>query len=119
VNAVKKIHAVGRDLARHLESYDMVLSPTMATPPHPLGLLSLSNADRSAQGVAVLQTVGYTQIANVTGHPAMTVPLSWNEDELPIGVQFLGRMNGEGALYQLAGQLEQARPWFGRRPNLD
>lgn len=119
VNAVKKIHAVGRDLARHLESYDMVLSPTMATPPHPLGLLSLSNADRSAQGVAVLQTVGYTQIANVTGHPAMTVPLSWNEDGLPIGVQFLGRMNGEGALYQLAGQLEQAKPWFGRRPNLD
>ena len=117
VNAVRTIHAVGRDLARHLETYDMVLSPTMAEPPHPLGLLSLSNPDRTAQGVAVLQTVGYTQIANATGHPAMAVPLYWSDEGLPIGVQFLGRMNGEGALYQLAGQLEKTRPWFDRRPD--
>ena len=119
VDAVRAIHAVGRDLARHLESFDMVLSPTMAAPPHPLGLLSLSNPDRSAQGVAVLQTVGYTQLANASGHPAMSVPLYWNDEGLPIGVQFLGPMNGEGMLYRLAGQLESARPWFARRPALD
>lgn len=118
VNAVRTIHAVGRDLARHLETYDMVLSPTMAMPPHPLGLLSLSNPDRGAQGVAILQTVGYTQLANASGHPAMSVPLYWSDEGLPIGVQFMGRMNGEGALYQLAGQLEAARPWFNRRPDL-
>ncbi len=119
VNAVRTIHSIGRDLARHLEPYDMILSPTMATPPHPLGLLSLSNPDREAQGIAVLQSVGYTQLANVSGHPAMSVPLFWNEQGLPVGVQFLGRMNDEGGLYQLAGQLEEARPWFGRRANLD
>ena len=118
VNAVRVIHAIGRSLARHLESYDLILSPTMAMPPHPLGLLSLSNADPGAQGAAVLQTVGYTQLANATGHPAMSVPLYWNEQDLPVGVQFLGRMNGEGALYRLAGQLESARPWFDRRPRL-
>jgi Asp-tRNA(Asn)/Glu-tRNA(Gln) amidotransferase A subunit family amidase len=118
VNAVRTIHGIGRDLARHLEPYDMVLSPTMAMPPHPLGLLSLSNPDREAQGIAVLQTVGYTQMANASGHPAMSVPLYWNEHGLPIGVQFMGRMDGEGALYQLAGQLEAARPWFGRRAQL-
>ena len=119
VNAVRTIHAVGRDLARHLEPYDMVLSPTMAMPPHPLGLLSLSNPERESQGVAILQTVGYTQLANASGHPAMSVPLYWNEQGLPVGVQFMGRMDGEGALYQLAGQLETARPWFSRRPPLD
>jgi Asp-tRNA(Asn)/Glu-tRNA(Gln) amidotransferase A subunit family amidase len=118
VSAVRLIHATGRALARHLEPYDMVLSPTMAMPPHPLGLLSLSNPDTAAQGVAVLQTVGFTQIANVTGHPAMSVPLYWNDQGLPIGVQFMGRMDGEGMLFRLAAQLETARPWFDRRPNL-
>ncbi|MFP6654092.1 MAG: amidase [Myxococcota bacterium] len=116
VGAVRTIHATGRSLAAHLTRYDMVLSPTMAVPPLPLGLLSLSNPDRIAQGIAVLQTVGFTQLANVTGHPAMSVPLYWNDQGLPIGVQFLGRMDGEGELYRLAGQLEAARPWFDRRP---
>jgi len=119
VKAVQTIHATGRALAGHLESHDVVLSPTMAVPPHPLGLLSLSNPDRAAQGVAVLQTVGFTQLANATGHPAMSVPLSWNEKGLPVGIQFMGRMNEEGLLYRLAGQLEGARPWFDRRPELD
>lgn len=118
IAAVQMIHAVGRAMARHLEAYDMILSPTMAAPPARLGVLSLSNPNRIEQGVAVLQSVGFTQIANVTGHPAMSVPLFWNEAGLPIGVQFLGRMNDEGSLYQLAGQLEAARPWFDRRPVL-
>ena len=118
VKAVQTIHATGRSLARHLESYDVVLSPTMATPPHPLGLLSLSNPDRAAQGAAILQTVGYTQLANATGHPAMSVPLFWNDAGLPIGIQFMGRMNEEGLLFRLAGQIEAARPWFERMPDL-
>jgi Asp-tRNA(Asn)/Glu-tRNA(Gln) amidotransferase A subunit family amidase len=49
----------------------------------------------------------------------MSVPLSWNDAGLPIGVQFMGRMNEEATLFQLAGQLEQARPWFDRRPSFD
>lgn len=118
VKAVQTIHATGRALAQHLQSYDVVLSPTMATPPHPLGLLSLSNPDRAAQTTAILQTVGYTQLANATGHPAMSVPLFWNEAGLPIGIQFMGRMNEEGLLFQLAGQIEAARPWFERMPDL-
>jgi Asp-tRNA(Asn)/Glu-tRNA(Gln) amidotransferase A subunit family amidase len=117
VRAVQTIHATGRALARHLQSYDMVLSPTMATPPHPLGLLSLSNPDRAAQGAAILRTVGYTQLANATGHPAMSVPLFWNDSGLPIGIQFMGRMNEEGLLFRLAGQIEAARPWFERMPD--
>jgi amidase len=119
VTAIRTLHATGRALARHLETYDAMLSPTMATPPLPLGVLSLSNPDPSAQGPALLKTVGYTQLANVAGNPAMSVPLYWSDAGLPIGVQFVGRMNDEASLFRLAAQLEKARPWFDRRPDLD
>jgi amidase len=55
-------------------------------------------------------------IANATGQPGISLPLYWNADKLPIGVQLLGRYGDEATLIQLAGQLEQARPWSERRP---
>ena len=119
VEAVRTIHATGRRLAQHLATYDAILSPTMATPPLPLGELSLSREDQAARGAAALATVGYTQLANAAGNPAMSVPLYWSDDGLPIGVQFLGRMDDEALLLRLAGQLERARPWFDRRPALE
>ena len=117
--AVRTIHQIGRRLAAHMENYDVILSPTMATPPLPLGKLSLSNPDREEQGAATLASIGFTQLANAAGNPAMSVPLAWNEGGLPIGIQFLGRMNDEATLFRLAGQLEKAQPWFDRRPGLD
>jgi amidase len=116
VAALRTMHATGRALARHMENYDVILSPTMATPPLELGKLSLSNPDRGEAATSVLQTVAYTQLANVAGNPAMSVPLVWNEAGLPVGVQFMGRMNDEATLFRLAGQLEEAMPWFERRP---
>ncbi|HPG27842.1 MAG: amidase [Spirochaetaceae bacterium] len=116
--AVQTLHATGRALARHLMDFDLVLSPTMATPPLPIGRLSLSNPDVEEQGRSVLATIGFTQLANVAGNPAMSVPLVWSASGLPIGVQFVGRMDDEATLFRLAGQLEQARPWGARRPVL-
>lgn len=118
VSALKTIHMMGRKLASHLESYDAILSPTMAAAPVRLGVLSLSNPNSSEQTPALLKSVGYTQLANATGNPAMSVPLFWNEENLPIGIQFLGRMNDEATLFRLAGQLEKARPWFDRRADI-
>ncbi|CAG6934638.1 amidase [Mycobacterium avium subsp. paratuberculosis] len=60
--------------------------------------------------------VPYTQLANLTGRPAISVPLHWTDDGLPLGVQFVGKLGADGDLLQLAAQLEQARPWAQRHP---
>ncbi len=116
VRAVKGIHRVGRQVARFMNDVDVILTPTLGVPPATLGTLSLSNPNPGANIGALLQTVGFTQLFNASGNPAMSVPLCWNEAGLPIGIQFAGRFGDEGTLFRLAGQLEQARPWFGRRP---
>ncbi len=118
VRALRTIHRLGRELARFLERYDVLLTPTLAVPPVALGVLSLSNPNPGESVRTLFQTVGFTQLANATGNPAMSVPLFWDADGLPIGSHFIGRMDDEATLFRLAAQLEQARPWFERRPPL-
>ena len=116
VAATRAMHRVGREVARFFESYDVLLTPTMATPPVLLGILSLSATDRRAYLENLMRTVGFTQLFNVSGSPAMSVPLFWNDSGLPIGIQFATRFGDEATLIRLAAQLEQARPWAQRRP---
>jgi Asp-tRNA(Asn)/Glu-tRNA(Gln) amidotransferase A subunit family amidase len=117
--ALVAIHAVGRRVAQFLEDFDVLLTPTMATPPLELGRLALTNPDTGRLIEDIGATVAFTQLFNASGNPAMSVPLHWNAQELPIGVQFAGRFGDEATLFRLAGQLEEARPWFERRPALE
>jgi Asp-tRNA(Asn)/Glu-tRNA(Gln) amidotransferase A subunit family amidase len=114
--AVRRIHAAGRAVDAQLERFDLVLSSTMATPPLPLGAISLSNPDLAAYGRDVVAAAGFTQLFNASGHPAASIPLYWNADDLPIGIQLAGRFGDEATLFRVAAQLEQARPWFDRTP---
>jgi Asp-tRNA(Asn)/Glu-tRNA(Gln) amidotransferase A subunit family amidase len=114
--AIRAIHAIGRRVDAVFSEYDVILSPTMGAPPERLGVLSLANTDLAEMVPALLRSVGFTQVFNASGHPAMSMPLHWSAEGLPIGVQFAGGFGDEGALYRLAGQIEAARPWADRRP---
>ena len=114
--ALQTLHRIGREVAQFLTRYDVLLTPTLATPPVALGELSLSREDVPALMERLLETIGFTQLFNAAGVPAMSVPLHWNAEGLPIGVQFAGRFGDEATLFRLAAQLEAARPWFDRRP---
>ncbi len=115
-NAVRAIHAAGRQVATFLQPFDILVTPTLATPPLPIGALSLSRLDIGGLARNLMETSGYTQLFNVSGSPAASIPLHWNEAGLPIGVQFVAHYGEEAKLLRLAAQLEKARPWFHRRP---
>jgi Asp-tRNA(Asn)/Glu-tRNA(Gln) amidotransferase A subunit family amidase len=104
------------EVGRLLEGFDLFLSPTLAEPPGPLGRLGLSPPDIGDYNRAIGAFSPYTALQNQTGVPAMSVPLHWNAEGLPIGVMFTAAHAREDLLFSLAGQLEAARPWAGRRP---
>jgi Asp-tRNA(Asn)/Glu-tRNA(Gln) amidotransferase A subunit family amidase len=116
--AVQGIHAAGRAVGRFFEEYDALLTPTLAAPPFELGRLALTNDDLPKYIEAVSQTIGYTSLFNASGNPAASLPLCWNGEGMPIGVQLVGRFGDEATLLRLAAQLEQERPWFDRLPPL-
>jgi amidase len=117
-HALAVIHGVGRNVARFFTSHDVLLTPTMCRPPHELGVLSSTNPDRRAFHEALLGTIAFTSPFNSSGNPAMSVPLHWTEDGLPVGVQLVAAFGDEATLFRLAAQLERAQPWGGRRPPL-
>jgi amidase len=118
--AVERLQRFSRKMALWYNEghYDVLLSPTMSIPPTELGGFSFK-AENPASWLEVTKAfVTLTRVQNITGQPAMSVPLHWNADNIPIGVQFAGRFGDEGTLFRLAGQLERARPWAERRPGI-
>jgi amidase len=137
VKANREWELAGRIMGRFHEAYDLYLTPTIAYPPVKIGEMALKPIESIllkvinsmglgrlliASGVtdklAVenLSKTPFTQLANFTGQPAMSVPLHWTPENLPCGVHFMGRYGDEATLLRLAAQLEEAQPWFDKRP---
>lgn len=137
VAAWRLFQRTARDVGRFLGRYDLLLTPTLAAPPLPIGSFALTPAEAVALRVInrlgagwLLKALGvvgpiatklydftpYTPLFNLTGQPAMSVPLHWSADGLPVGMQFVAPYGDEATLLRLAGQLERARPWAERTP---
>lgn len=115
--AIATLHQIGLTMARFLQNYDVILSPTLSKPPVPLGVVSLSQ-DPAVFGKNITEFMHSTSLYNVTGQPSMSVPLHWTPDGLPVGVMFSGRFGEDALLLRLAAQLEKAQPWANRKPQL-
>jgi amidase len=100
------------------EGFDLLLTPTITEPPPPLGALVMTASDPAAAIKRIMQLMQFTPPYNITGQPAISLPLYWNAAGLPIGVQLVAAFGREDLLFQVAAQLEQARPWKDRRPTV-
>ena len=136
-HAIRFLEQSARRIGPFFERYDVLMTPTLSEPPVRLGallptrseriLLELLGALRSGAllhragvleqtAAKVFEFIPWTPVINVTGQPAMSVPLAWSATGLPIGIHFVGRFGAEAMLYRLAAQLEAARPWADRWP---
>ena len=137
VAAVRILQLSARTMAPFFERHHVLLTPTLAAPPALTGALQPSaselrvmrainalNAGWLLNALGVIKQeaakmfdyMPFTPLFNVTGQPAMSVPLHWNVAGLPVGMQFVARLGEDATLFRLAGQLERARPWFEQRP---
>jgi amidase len=135
--AARYLQTSAREVARFCDDYDLLLTPTLSQPPVKIGSLQPAASEKtlikligSFDGGGLLKAMGiikplaaqtyefmpWTPVFNVTGQPAMSVPLHWNADNLPIGMHFVGKFGDEATLFRLAGQLEQAKPWVDKIP---
>jgi amidase len=135
--ASRRLRRLHRQVGPFFEKYDLLLTPTLATPPVPIGtlmphgleLFGIKSLVRLGAG-ALAKRAGavdriaenawtftpFTALFNVTGQPAASLPLHWNSDGVPIGCQLVAGFGNEEGLFQIAGQIERAQPWFDRRP---
>ncbi|HLB26668.1 MAG TPA: amidase [Dehalococcoidia bacterium] len=116
LTAVAFFQMMSRHIARFMVDHDVWLTPTVGEPPVPLGTFDAPPEDPMKGFLRAAEFVPFTPVCNVSGQPAISLPLHWNADGLPVGTHFVGRFGDEATLFRLAAQLEQARPWAGRRP---
>lgn len=133
--ALDTIHRASREVAPFFSQYDVFLTPTAARPPALIGAFALKPGERrlvaalaalplrplllralASLAKNALSATPNTQLFNMTGQPAVSLPLYWNAAGLPIGTQWVSRFGDEATLFRLAGELERARPWFDKRP---
>ena len=117
-HAINSTHQIGAKLHSFFSDHDVVLSPVVSQPPWLLDTYENSYSDTQSYFRTVFSYSPFCWPYNMSGQPAMSVPIYWTENNLPIGVQFAGRYGDEATLLQLARQLEVAKPWFNRRPQI-
>ncbi|MBN1365976.1 MAG: amidase [Syntrophaceae bacterium] len=139
VEAIREWDVAARAMGRFHLKYDLYLTPTVAYPAAKIGELLPKSYEKVAMEIISFLKLGFlaklsgmvnkiaiqtlartpfTQLANFTGQPAMNVPLQWDENGMPCGVQFIAPFGDEVTLFRLASQLEKAKPWFDKRPQL-
>ena len=120
VMAEEHYNVVTRQIARFLEGYDLLLTPTNTCLPLPLDLHKMDEPGATVRDVfdhlAPIET--YTALFNGTGHPAMSLPLHQSAEGLPIGQQFIAKFGREDLIFALAAELERSIPWSSRRPSV-
>ena len=114
--AIEDFQLIGRQVAQQFSRFDAWLTPTLAEPPVSLGVLTSPPDDPLRGFFRAGEFCPFTPLCNITGQPAMSVPLYWNKDNLPIGSQFIAKFGDEATLFRLATQLEEASPWASKRP---
>jgi amidase len=112
---IEALRQFARDLVGQLLPFDAVLTPALTQPPRPLGHWDMTMTDYDAYN-ALWSDAVFMFPFNLSGLPAMSLPMHWTPDGLPVGVQLVGRGGDEATLLRLATQLEAAQPWIDRRP---
>jgi amidase len=110
------LQQASRQFAALFDKYDLLLNSTLGQPPLKIGAIDFMNPATKLLDQTFIDFAFACPIYNITGQPAISLPLHWSRDGLPIGVMFGARYGDEATLIQLAGQLEQAQPWIGRKP---
>jgi len=113
--AAVRMQTLARAVVTWAQPYDAILCPTLAESPVPLGTIDPFGPEPQRTFARGAEFTPFTAISNVTGSPAISLPLAVHPDGLPLGVQLIGRPAGEGPLLALAAQLEAGRPWSDRR----
>jgi Asp-tRNA(Asn)/Glu-tRNA(Gln) amidotransferase A subunit family amidase len=106
----------GRQIVTDCEAFDIMITPTMPEPPVKLGTFNQNDMDADTFLDLLAPYIAFTLPFNVSGQPALSLPLHWSDVGLPIGVQFVSRYADEATLLRLAAQLEKAQPWRDRKP---
>ena len=112
---VEQLRLYAREIATDLAPYDVFLTPTLTHPPRPFGYWDMAEPDIDVYNAKWTDAV-YLYLFNISGQPAVSLPMHWSAEGLPIGVQLVGRGCDEATLIRVAAQLEVAQPWIGRRP---
>jgi amidase len=119
--AVAHIHSFSRKIAQwfHKGGYNLLLNTTLTTPPIKTGSFKATDLAKAGKDIRLMsKLVAFTFIYNASGQPAMSIPLYWTSDNIPIGIQFAAPFGDEATLFRLATQLEQERPWIDKKPSI-